>query len=160
VTGIPNFDDCRRFRENDFPLRGYVLAATSDTRETLKPDDREAFVKRVVEIACGRPIVFKLHPNENAARSSREIERWAPGARVFADGDANAMVANCDALVTQWSSLAYVGLALGKECHSAFDVEELRRLVPLQNGGASARNIADVCEGLLGLERAAVARSA
>ena len=36
VTGIPNFDDCERYRKNDFPHRGYVLVCTSDTRETFK----------------------------------------------------------------------------------------------------------------------------
>jgi hypothetical protein len=160
VTGIPNFDDCRRYLENDFPLRGYVLAATSDARETMKGDDRVAFIRRVGEIAAGRPILFKLHPNEDAARATREVQRWAPGARVFAEGDVNAMVANCEVLVTQWSSVVYVGLALGKECHSAFDISELRRLLPLQNGGASARAIARVCEELLGMPRQILARSA
>ena len=60
------------------------------------------------------------------------------------------MIANCDVLVTQFSSTAYVGLALGKEVHSYFDVDELRRLCPVQNGD-SARRIADVCRELLGL---------
>jgi hypothetical protein len=43
----------------------------------------------------------------------------------------------------------YTGLALGKECYSYMDVAELRRLVPLQNGGRSARHIAAVCAKLL-----------
>jgi hypothetical protein len=34
--------------------------------------------------------------------------------------------------------------------HSYFDVDELRRLCPVQNGD-SARRIADVCRELLGL---------
>jgi hypothetical protein len=29
VTGIPNFDNCERYRANDFPHRGYALACTS-----------------------------------------------------------------------------------------------------------------------------------
>ena len=60
------------------------------------------------------------------------------------------MIANCDVLVTQFSSTAYVGLALGKEVHSYFDVEELGRLCPIQNGSTSARRIADVCRAVAG----------
>jgi hypothetical protein len=149
VTGIPNLDDCRRFLENDFPHHGYVLVATSDTRETLKPDDRPRFLSRVREIAHGRPLIFKLHPNENVERSTREIRAAFPDAPVFATGNTNHMIANCDALITQYSTVVYVGLALGKECHSYFDIAELRRLMPLQNGGTSGRDIARVCEALL-----------
>jgi hypothetical protein len=148
VTGIPNFDDCRRYLRNDFPLRDYVLVCTSDTRETLKLDNRKRFIRRCVEIAAGRPLVFKLHPNENWARNTREIERYAPGARVFTRGSAEEMVANCQVLVVQYSTLAYVGLALGKEVHAYEDVAALKRLLPLQ-GGLAARNIAAVCRSLL-----------
>jgi hypothetical protein len=148
VTGIPNFDDCRRFLENGFPHRGYVLVCTSDARETLKRDDRPAFLRRCVEIAAGRPLVFKLHPNEDEERATREIRAVAPGALVFARGSAEEMIANCDVLVTQYSSTVFVGLALGKECHSYFDLDALRRLLPIQNGGA-ARNVADVCREVL-----------
>jgi len=38
VTGIPNFDDCRRYHQNAFPHRGYLLVCTSDARETMKLD--------------------------------------------------------------------------------------------------------------------------
>jgi hypothetical protein len=151
VTGIPNFDDCQRYHNNRFPQRGYVLVCTSDTRETLKFDNRKRFIRRAVEIAAGRPLIFKLHPNENRARNTREIQRWAPGAQVFTDGSAEEMVANCDVLIVQYSTLAYVGLALGKEVHAYADVDELRRLLPLQ-GGRAAREIADVCRGLLASE--------
>src|ERR1700761_4142571 len=34
VTGIPNYDNAAGYLQNDFPYRGYVLAATSDIRET------------------------------------------------------------------------------------------------------------------------------
>jgi len=148
VTGIPNFDDCRRYRRNGFPLRGYVLVCSSDARETLKRDDRQAFLRRCLEIAAGRPLVFKLHPNENEERATREIRAVAPGALVFARGSAEEMIANCDVLVTQYSSTVFVGLALGKECHSYFDLDELRRLVPIQNGCA-ARNVAAICREVL-----------
>jgi hypothetical protein len=58
------------------------------------------------------------------------------------------MVANCAELVTEWSSTALVGLALGKQVHSNFKHEELRKLIPLQTPSASA-NIAAVCQALL-----------
>ncbi len=156
VTGIPNFDDCGRFLKNDFPHRGYVLVCSSDARETFKRDDRAAFLRRCVEIASGRPLVFKLHPNEDAERAAREIRAAAPAALVFDRGSAEEMIANCDVLVTQYSSTAFVAIALGKECHSYWDVAQLRRLMPLQNGSA-ARRIASVCGQVL--EQRAPARA-
>lgn len=149
VTGIPNYDDCASYMSNGFPLRNYVLVATSDTRETLKRDDRAKFFSKVREIAGDRPIVVKLHPNENAARSIPEVKSALPDARIFHDGNAHHMVANCDVLITQWSTLVFDGLALGKECHSSFDINELRRLCPIQNRGTSAAHIARVCEDVL-----------
>ena len=148
VTGIPNFDDCRRFLSNGFPHRGYVLVCSSDARETLKRDDRADFLRRCVQIAAGRPLLFKLHPNEDEERATREIRAVAPAALVYARGSAEEMIANCDVLVTQYSSTVFVGLALGKECHSYWDVAALRRLMPLQNGRA-ARLIAGVCRQVL-----------
>ena len=152
VTGIPNFDDAVRFHRNTFRFRGYVLVATSDTRETFKPDDRKAFIRRALGIAAGRPIIFKLHPNENDARSRKEIYELAPRALVLTDGNIGEMIANCDALITQYSSVAFIGLALGKEVHSYFDLDLLRRLLPLQNNGTSNRHIASVCRRLLETE--------
>lgn len=149
VTGIPNYDDCASFLTNDFPHKGYVLVATSDGRETFKRDDRKAFIERATELAAGRPLFWKLHPNEDWARATTEIEEWAPGSRVFTEANTNHLIANCEVLVTQWSTVIYVGLALGKECHSYFDLGELQRLAPLQNGGRSAAHIAAVCEELL-----------
>jgi hypothetical protein len=148
VTGIPNFDDCRAYAKNDFPHRDYVLVCTSDTRETLKFDNRKKFIRRCVEVAAGRQLIFKLHPNENWERNTREINRWAPGALVFTRGSAEEMVANSEVLIVQYSTLAYVGLALGKDVHAYTDLEELRRLLPLQ-GGKAARNIAAVCRTML-----------
>ena len=148
VTGMPNFDDCARFLDNDFPHRGYVLACTSDARETLKLDDRQAFIQNSVEIAGQRPLFFKLHPNEKIERATAEINAWAPGARVFSEGPTEHMVANCDVLITQFSSVVFVGLALGKELHSYYPLDELKRLMPLQNRSA-AKNIAHECRQLL-----------
>jgi hypothetical protein len=148
VTGIPNFDNCRRFLDNTFPQRDYVLVCTSDVRETFGREDRKAFILNAVRIANGRPLIFKLHPNERAARATREIARHAPQAQIYATGVAEEMIANCSVLITRFSSTAYVGLALGKEVHSDFDVEDLRQKMPLQTGTAAAA-IAGVCRGLL-----------
>ncbi len=149
VTGIPNFDNCAAHLNNDFPHHGYALVCTSDARETLKLDKRSAFIKWAVEKSGGRPMIFKLHPNENVKRATAEINRWVPGALVFSAGDTNAMIANSEVLITQYSSVVFVGLALGKECHSYHRMEELVELVPEQNREA-AQKIAQVCRELLG----------
>ena len=153
VTGIPNFDDCASFRQNDFPHRGYVLVCSSDARETFKRHDRPAFIRRCLRIAGRRQLFFKLHPNENAPRARRELRELAPGASIFSEGPTEAMVANCSVLITEWSSVAFVGLALGKEVHSSHSLAELRELLPEQNRSAAQR-IAQVCEGLLAPFRA------
>ncbi|GMT46656.1 MAG: hypothetical protein IEMM0007_0222 [bacterium] len=149
VTGIPNFDNAIQYLDNKFPYKGYVLVATSDTRETFKLDNREKFLRSAMSIANGRQLIFKLHPNEKVERATREIKRHAPDAVIFSDGDINPMIANCDVLITQYSSVSFIGLALGKEVYSWFDLEMLRRLLPIQNGGISARRIAEVCRGYL-----------
>jgi hypothetical protein len=148
ATGMPNFDNCARFLSNDFPHRGYALACTSDARETLKLEDRRSFIRKALAIAGQRELIFKLHPNENTQRAASEIKTWAPGARIFVSGPTEHMVANCDVLITQFSSVVFVGLALGKEVHSYHPIETLRRLTPAQNGCA-ARNIARECRRLL-----------
>jgi hypothetical protein len=106
------------------------------------------FIRRAVELAGGRHLIFKLNPNENIERATREIHRHAPGAMVFTTGSAEKMIANCDVLITRFSSTAFVGLALGRETYSDFDMDELRRLMPVQNGSA-AFSIANVCRRLL-----------
>jgi hypothetical protein len=151
VTGIPNFDDCAKYRSNTFPFHGYVLVCTSDSRETFKIENRKKFIRRAFDFARGNRLIFKLHPNENITRATKEIEKYAPGALVFADGKTEEMIANCNVLITQYSSVVYVGIALGKEVYSYFDVKTLRRLLPLQNASA-AKNIARVCRKLLEVE--------
>ncbi|MBU4133398.1 MAG: hypothetical protein KKF12_21470 [Proteobacteria bacterium] len=148
VTGIPNFDNCRQYAGNTFPYKNYVLACTSALRETLQFENRKAFIRKAVEIAGPRQLIFKLHPSEKVRRATREINTYAPGAMVFSTGNAEEMIANCDVLITRFSSTALVGLALGKETHSDFNMEEMRRLTPIQNGSA-ALNIASVCRRLL-----------
>jgi len=149
VTGIPNFDDCARYLKNDFPHRGHVLVCTSDARETFKRDDRAALIQHAVQVAGGRALIFKLHPNEDQVRASAEVRRFAPGALIFTNGSAEEMIANASVVFTQWSSTVFVALALGKTVHSNFPVAELRRLLPQQNGGRSARRIARICREVL-----------
>jgi hypothetical protein len=144
VTGIPNFDDCRRYLVNNFPHHNFVLVCTSDMRETYRYENRKKFIREAVRIAAGRKLIFKLHPNENMTRASREVQRYAPQALIYANGKAEEMIANCEVLITRFSSTAYVGLALGKQVYSDFDVDLLKDLTPVQNGRA-AKNIAEVC---------------
>jgi len=148
VTGIPNFDNCAQYLDNTFPHRHFVLVCTSDARDTFKYENRERIILDAMALAAGRQLIFKLHPNENHERAIGEIMRYAPGALVVTSGNASEMIANCDVLITQYSSTVYVGLALGKEVYSKFPIDELRRLLPLQNNSA-ARNIALECRSLL-----------
>jgi hypothetical protein len=146
VTGIPNFDDMERYRNNALPDRGYVLVCTSDARETFKfLDDRARFLEQAFRIAKDRRVIVKLHPNEDWERAKKEIAAACPRAEIVTGGSAEEMVANCDVLIVQYSTLAFVGLCLGKEVHARYPVEELRRLLPVQNGGESGKRIAAVC---------------
>lgn len=149
LTGIPNFDDCKRYATYRFPHRNYVLVCTSDGRETFKRDDRQALIRRALGVAGERKLIFKLHPNENAGRAQAEIHALAPRALVYRNGSAEGMVAHADVLITEWSTLAFVGIALGKPVYSNYSPSELLRLCPLQNG-ASAQLIADQCREVLG----------
>ena len=144
VTGIPNFDNCKQFLDNDFPHKNFVLVATSDMRETYKFENTKKFINFAVKIANGKEMIFKLHPNEKYNRAVREIHKYAPGSLVFQKEKIDPMIANCDVLITRFSTVVYVGLALGKQVYSEFNLEELKRLLPLQNGGTSAKNIANV----------------
>jgi hypothetical protein len=149
ITGIPNYDNCKKYLDNDFPYKNYVLVATSDTRETFKYENRRKFIEKALKIAGGRQIIFKLHPNEKADRATAEINAYAPGAIVFREGNTEEMIANCDVLITKFSTVVYVGIALGKEVHSDFDINALKKLMPIQNGGRSAQNIANAARKLL-----------
>lgn len=146
VTGIPNYDNCAKYLDNNFPHKGYVMVATTDMRETLRKENRVEFIKNCVKIADGRQLLFKLHPNEIVDRAVAEIKANAPAnSLIFTSGSTDEMIANCDELITQYSTVVYTGIALGKKVHSYFDVDELYRLCPKQNGGTSAKNIADIC---------------
>jgi hypothetical protein len=158
VTGIPNFDNFERFRQNRFPYRGYVLVCTSDGRETLLATDRHALLRRAVQVAAGRQLIFKLHPNERVDRATHEIRAAIPDALIFAEGSAEEMVANCDVLLTEWSSLTFCGVALGKEVHSLHSLEQVKELLPIQHARA-AEEIGGVVRDLLKTEAARTARA-
>lgn len=149
VTGIPNFDDIAKHNINSFPHKGFCLVATSDARETYKLENRKAFIREALSLSEGKQMIFKLHPNERFDRAIREIKEIIPDAIVFTSGNINEMIANCDILVTKYSTVVYVGLALGKKCYSYFNLEELKKLVPVQNGATSAANIAREATELL-----------
>ncbi|MBK8921781.1 MAG: hypothetical protein IPM81_09750 [Saprospirales bacterium] len=149
VTGIPNFDNLEVFSKNDFPHLNFVLGATSSLRESWQYEDRKGFIQRVLEIAAGRQVIFKLHPNENHRRAIAEINRVAPGALVFSSGNINPMIANCSAMVTKYSSVLLVALGMGKPVFSDLDPGFAEKLRPVQNGGTSARRIADICREYL-----------
>jgi hypothetical protein len=71
------------------------------------------------------------------------------GALVFAYGDINQMIANAEVVITQQSTCTYVALALDKEVHTNLNIEELKKLMPIQNDGVSAEYIARICERIL-----------
>ena len=146
VTGIPNYDNHIQFLGNEFPYRDYVMVATSDMRETYRFENRIGFIKNAVKIAGGRQMLFKLHPNEKVERATAEIKAHTPGGTlIYHSGNTNHMIANCCELITQYSTVVYTGISLGKKVHSFFDLKELEELAPIQNGGISAKNIAQVC---------------
>jgi len=147
VTGIPNYDNIAgTIVNNDFPHQGYVFVATSDIRECYGKDDRPAFLKKAVQIAGGRRLIFKLHPNEIVERAVREIKENTPSdTLIYTDGNINHMIANCTELITQYSTVVYTGIALNKKVHSYFEIDFLKRHMPIQNGGKSAAIIAQVC---------------
>lgn len=149
VTGIPNFDNCEEFLDNNFPHKDYVLVCTSDARETFKAENRKKFLRYCRDVADGKQIIIKLHPNENTKRAIREINDVIPDAIVYPTGNTNEMIANCSVLITMYSSVVYIGLALGKEVYSRFDINLLKKLLPIQNKGTSGSNIAEICKKLI-----------
>ena len=149
VTGIPNFDRLDRYFDNDFPYHDYVLGATSYLRESWQYENRPAFIRKVLKVADGRQVIFKLHPSENHKRAIREIEKYAPEALIFTSGDINPMIANCAAMVTKFSTVLMVALALDKPVYSDLDPNYVNSLRPIQNGGTSGKNIAEICREFL-----------
>lgn len=156
VTGIPNFDDLSKMKELKFEHKNFVLVATSDIRETLKYENRKKLIEYALKIANGRKLIFKLHPNENVKKRIAEIKKYAPEALVYHGVSIDPLLANCDVFITKYSSTIFPAFVLGKEVHCAIDNEELKKLVPIQNGGTSAKNIAEVANELLSSSRAVV----
>jgi hypothetical protein len=149
VTGIPNFDNFSAVNRREFPYSNYVLAATSPAGNLADVLACEKFIRKCVEIAAGRQLIFKLHPLENTSREGRLIHKYAPNAIFLNRGNVNPMIANADAVITQYSSCTFVALALGKETHTLLDIDESRLLMPLQNFGDSARRIAVLSRRIL-----------
>jgi hypothetical protein len=83
----------------------------------------------------------------------------APEATVLTHGNTEHLIANCDVLVTKYSSVVLVAAALGKEIVSDIPPQQLRRLTPLQNGGRSADRIAQECLSVLDASLLEAARS-
>ena len=148
VTSIPNFDNCEQYLQNNFKHHNYVLVCTSDNRETFIYENRRKNIEKYLEMAGDHQLLFKLHPNENAERAIREIERYAPDSLVFSEGRTEEMIANSRMLIAQFSSTIFVGSALNKEVHCGLHPEVLKLLTPLQNKSA-AKNIANVCQQLI-----------
>lgn len=141
VTGMPNFDNYSELLTSDFPHDNFVLVATSDMRETYKYENRKKFIQKAVKIANGKKLIFKLHPNENIERATAEINRYAPEALIYHNVPIEPMIPKCSLLFTRYSSVVYKALVIGKEVISDIPVDELKKLMPVQNGGSSARNI-------------------
>lgn len=149
VTGIPNFDDFEKMKNLKFEHKNFVLVATSDVRETTKYENRKKFLLKAKEIAGNKQIIVKLHPNEIVKKRTEEVKKYLPEALVYHGVNIDPMIANCDALVTRFSSTIFPALVLGKEVYSNIDIEEIKKLTPIQNGGTSAKAIADVARELL-----------
>lgn len=149
VTGIPNFDNFDKFRNLEFEHKNFVLVATSDVRETTKYENRKEFLLNAKNIAGNKQVIVKLHPNELVKKRTAEVKKYLPDALVYHGVSIDPMITNCDTLVTRFSSTIFPAIALGKEVYCNIDLGEIKRLFPIQNGGASAKVIAEVARELL-----------
>ena len=84
---------------------------------------------------------YDIFKNQENTIVSTEF-KWKTIPQFFTDGNINHMIANCDVLITKYSTVVYIGIALGKEVHSYFDINLLKDLTPIQNEGKSAELIA------------------
>lgn len=149
VTGIPNFDNVKELLKLEFEHKNFVLVATSDMRETFKYENRKKLIRKAQKIANGRKLIFKLHPNENFKKREAEIKKYAPEALVYYGVPIEPLIANCDVLLTRYSSVVYLAAALGKEVYSDLDINVIKELMPIQNNDTSAKNIAEEARKLL-----------
>lgn len=151
VTGIPNFDEIYKMKNLEFEHNNFVLVATSDIRETLRYENRKKIIQFAKKIANGRKLIFKLHPNENANKRTKEIKKYAPDALVYHGVNIDPLLANCDVFISRFSSTVFPALILGKEVYCDLDNDLLKKLAPIQNSGTSASNIAEVANELLSI---------
>ncbi len=149
VTGTPNFDDLDKLKDLEFEHKNFVLVATSDVRETTKYENRKQLLLKAKKIADGKKIIVKLHPNELVKRRTAEVKKYLPEALVYHGVSIDPMLANCDALVTRFSSTIFPAIALGKEVHCNVNLNYVKSLFPVQNGGTSAKSIAQIARELL-----------
>jgi len=63
VTGIPNFDNCDRYRQNDFPHRGFVLVCSSDVRLAIVT----RFLRRVLAVTSATCLARTSPPRSTRA---------------------------------------------------------------------------------------------
>jgi hypothetical protein len=49
-----------------------------------------------MELAAGKPLIFKLHPNDDIPRARCENEEITPGSMIFTQGDIKLMIVNYD----------------------------------------------------------------
>jgi hypothetical protein len=153
VTGIPNFDEFDKLKNFEFEHKNFVLVATSDIGETTKYENRKKFLLDAKKIAGDKKIIVKLHPNELVKKRTAEVKKYLPEALVYHGVSIDPMIANCDVLVTRFSSTIFPALALGKEVFCDIDLDDVKRLFPIQNGGTSAKAIAEVARELLASTR-------
>jgi hypothetical protein len=153
VTGIPNFDDFNKLRTLEFENKNFVLVATSDVRETTKYENRKKFLLSAKKIAGDKQIIVKLHPNELIKKRTAEVKKYLPEALVYHGVSIDPMIANCDVLITRYSSTIFPALAMGKEVYCNIDLDDINRLFPIQNAGTSAKAIAEVARELLASTR-------
>lgn len=143
VTGIPTFDDCKKIKPAPEYL-GYSLVATSDSRETGKwYDFRHQYLRKLRKQINNQKIIFKLHPNEKYEKAKKEIISIFPEAIVVQQGSIDPLIAACSELYCQYSSVAFIGKALGKKVYSYYSGHYLDERLPWQNNGSSALLIAN-----------------
>ena len=70
------------------------------------------------KIAGNKKIIVKLHPNEKVNKRTAEVKKYLPEALVYHGVSIDPMIANCDTLITRYSSTIFPALALGKEVYS------------------------------------------
>ena len=126
-----------------FPHRDFVLVYTSIAAGS--PPWRRS-KSRSSSMRSGARDDLQVPPQRRPRASGGGSESVCTGCPIFTTGSAEAMIANCDVLITRYSSTVFVGLALGKETHSDYPMDELRRLQPVQNRSA-ALNIAMCAAG-------------